>query len=74
MPLNLYRRAPAGVRGGPWRASCRRSGPSRRRRKDGPRALRPMGSGTAARLTKILKDAFDNKPKPKLVALPGGRV
>ncbi len=26
-----------------------------------------------ARLTKILKDAFDNKPKPKLVALRGGR-
>ena len=26
-----------------------------------------------ARLTKILKDAFDDKPKPKLVALPGGR-
>jgi integrase len=27
-----------------------------------------------ARLTKILKDAFDNKPKPKLVAMPGGRA
>lgn len=26
-----------------------------------------------ARLTKILKDAFDNKPKPKLVAIAGGR-
>jgi len=26
-----------------------------------------------ARLTKILKDAFDDRPKPKLVALPGGR-
>lgn len=26
-----------------------------------------------ARLTKILKDAFEDKPKPKLVALPGGR-
>jgi integrase len=26
-----------------------------------------------ARLTKILKDAFDDKPKPKLVALPGRR-
>jgi integrase len=26
-----------------------------------------------ARLTKILKDAFDDKPKPKLIALPGGR-
>jgi integrase len=26
-----------------------------------------------ARLTKILKDAFDDKPKPKLVAIPGGR-
>jgi integrase len=26
-----------------------------------------------ARLTKILKEAFDDKPKPKLVALPGGR-
>jgi len=26
-----------------------------------------------ARLTKILKDAFDDKPKPKLVAMPGGR-
>jgi integrase len=25
-----------------------------------------------ARLTKILKDAFDDKPKPKLVALPAG--
>ena len=27
-----------------------------------------------ARLTKILKDAFDDKPKPKLVALPGQRT
>lgn len=27
-----------------------------------------------ARLTKILKDAFDDKPKPKLVAIPGGRT
>ena len=27
-----------------------------------------------ARLTKILQDAFDQKPKPKLVALPGGRL
>ena len=27
-----------------------------------------------ARLTKILKDAFDDKPKPKLVAMPGGRT
>jgi integrase len=26
-----------------------------------------------ARLTKILKDAFDHKPKPALVVLPGGR-
>ena len=26
-----------------------------------------------ARLTKILKDAFDDKPKPKLVSIPGGR-
>jgi integrase len=26
-----------------------------------------------ARLTKILKDAFDDKPKPKLVAMPGRR-
>lgn len=26
-----------------------------------------------ARLTKILQDAFDDKPKPKLVAMPGGR-
>jgi len=26
-----------------------------------------------ARLTKILKDAFDDKPRPKLVAIPGGR-
>jgi integrase len=26
-----------------------------------------------ARLTRILKDAFDDKPKPKLVAIPGGR-
>lgn len=26
-----------------------------------------------ARLTKILRDAFDDKPKPKLVAIPGGR-
>ena len=26
-----------------------------------------------ARLTKILKDAFDDKPKPKLVAIQGGR-
>ncbi len=26
-----------------------------------------------ARLTKILKDAFNEKPRPKLVALPGGR-
>jgi integrase len=26
-----------------------------------------------ARLTKILKEAFDDKPKPKLVAMPGGR-
>jgi integrase len=26
-----------------------------------------------ARLTKILKDAFEDKPKPKLVAIPGGR-
>jgi site-specific recombinase XerD len=26
-----------------------------------------------ARLTKILQEAFDDKPKPKLVALPGGR-
>jgi integrase len=25
------------------------------------------------RLTKILRDAFEDKPKPKLVALPGGR-
>jgi integrase len=25
-----------------------------------------------ARLTKILKDAFDDKPKPKLIAIPGG--
>jgi integrase len=27
-----------------------------------------------ARLTKILKDAFDGKPKPKLIAIPGGRT
>lgn len=27
-----------------------------------------------ARLTKILKDAFEDKPKPKLVALPGRRA
>jgi len=27
-----------------------------------------------ARLTKILKEAFDDKPKPRLVALPGGRI
>jgi len=27
-----------------------------------------------ARLTKILKDAFDDKTKPKLVAIPGGRA
>jgi integrase len=26
-----------------------------------------------ARLTKILQEAFDDKPKPKLVAIPGGR-
>jgi integrase len=26
-----------------------------------------------ARLTRILKDAFDDKPRPKLVAIPGGR-
>jgi integrase len=26
-----------------------------------------------ARLTKILQEAFDDKPKPRLVALPGGR-
>jgi integrase len=26
-----------------------------------------------ARLTKILKEAFDDKPRPKLVAIPGGR-
>jgi integrase len=26
-----------------------------------------------ARLTRILKDAFEDKPRPKLVALPGGR-
>ena len=26
-----------------------------------------------ARLTRILKDAFDDKPKPSLVAIPGGR-
>ena len=26
-----------------------------------------------ARLTKILKEAFDDRPKPKLVAIPGGR-
>jgi integrase len=26
------------------------------------------------RLTKLLKEAFDDKPKPKLVALPGGRT
>jgi integrase len=26
-----------------------------------------------ARLTKILKDAFDDKPRPRLVAMPGGR-
>jgi len=26
-----------------------------------------------ARLTRILKEAFDDKPKPKLVSLPGGR-
>ena len=26
-----------------------------------------------ARLTKILHEAFDDKPKPKLVGLPGGR-
>ena len=26
-----------------------------------------------ARLTRILKEAFDGKPKPKLVAIPGGR-
>jgi integrase len=26
-----------------------------------------------ARLTKILQEAFDDKPKPKLVAMPGGR-
>jgi integrase len=25
------------------------------------------------RLTKVLKDAFDDKPKPKLIAIPGGR-
>jgi predicted transcriptional regulator len=24
-------------------------------------------------LTRILREAFDDKPKPKLVALPGGR-
>ncbi len=27
-----------------------------------------------ARLTKILKEAFDDKPKPRLAALPGGRI
>jgi len=27
-----------------------------------------------ARLTKILKDAFDDKPRPKLVSMPGGRA
>jgi integrase len=27
-----------------------------------------------ARLTKILQEAFDDKPRPKLVAMPGGRV
>lgn len=27
-----------------------------------------------ARLTKILKDAFDDKPKPKLVSMPGRRI
>lgn len=27
-----------------------------------------------ARLTKILKEAFDDKPKPKLVVMPGGRA
>jgi integrase len=26
------------------------------------------------RLTKILKDAFDDKPKPRLVTMPGGRI
>ncbi len=26
-----------------------------------------------AGLTKMLKDAFDDKPRPRLVALPGGR-
>lgn len=27
-----------------------------------------------ARVTKILKDAFDDKPRPTLVAIPGGRT
>jgi integrase len=27
-----------------------------------------------ARLTKILQQAFDDKPKPKLIAIPGGRI
>jgi hypothetical protein len=27
-----------------------------------------------ARLTKVLKDAFDDKPKPKLLAMPGRRT
>lgn len=27
-----------------------------------------------ARLTKILKDGFDDKPRPTLVTMPGGRA
>ena len=27
-----------------------------------------------ARLTKILQEAFEEKPKPKIVAMPGGRA
>jgi hypothetical protein len=32
------------------------------------------GFPNARRDSKILKDAFDDKPKPKLVAMPGGRA
>jgi hypothetical protein len=30
--------------------------------------------GGFPRLTRILNDAFDDKPRPKLVAMPGGRA
>jgi len=45
-----------------------------RRREDRQGALFALGPERQARLTKILKEAFDDKPKPKLVAIRAGAL